>query len=165
MHITAREEQFSCAYLMAVSAKAGCVLGEMRVDDDSIDWVIRHKLNGHKNPRPQIDVQLKCTQNLAMLNGAYKFALSIKNYDDLRISNLSHPRILVVVNIPKEDHLWLSLTRDELILRRCGYWLSIEGRPSVANKTNITLSIPENNVFSPFTLLAMLERVSNGESL
>jgi len=165
MHKTQREEQFSCAYLMAVAAKAGCVLGELRVDDDSVDWVIRHKMEGNKNPRPEIDIQLKCTQNFYEQKGLYKFALSKKNYDDLRLTNLSHPRILVIVNIPREDHLWLSLTGNELILRKCGYWLSIEGLPNVKNKSTITVNIPARNVFSPFTLLSLLERISNGEKL
>jgi hypothetical protein len=91
--------------------------------------------------------------------------LSIKNYNDLRLTDLMVPRILVVVLVPPDIEDWLVHTEHEMLIRRCGYWVSLLGQPPTDNETRITVDIPRTNMFTPETLTAMMQQIHNGETL
>ncbi len=71
------------------------------------------------------------TQDI-LKNNYLTFPLPIKNYNDLRVEAVI-PRILIVLLMPEADALWMSQSEEELCLRRCAYWLSLEGRHAVPN--------------------------------
>ena len=90
---------------------------------DSVDG----KLVSFTGMRPQIDFQAKATTRHAFGDGGIHFPLPIKNYDDLRADTRT-PRILIVLLMrPDGDDSGLTQSADELCLRRCAYWLSLEG--------------------------------------
>lgn len=67
--------------------------------------------------------------------------------------------------MPEEVSDWLSQTEESLCLKRCGYWLSLRGQPAIDKKTNITVEIKRQNIFSPDALKTIMSRIAFGETL
>jgi hypothetical protein len=162
MHITSRQEQFSRAALLAIASRAGCTAKTPNVDDDSIDMTLSTKT---LPSRPTVDLQLKCTSQDILHEDELRFPLSIKNYDDLRLEDLMVPRILVVLLVPNDIEHWLDQNQDEMVMRRCCYWVSLRGAPLTANLNSVTVPIPRTNLFTHDSLAAMMQQIHNGVSL
>ncbi|MBB5754498.1 DUF4365 domain-containing protein [Prosthecomicrobium pneumaticum] len=140
---TDREEQLSRIYVDAVAAAAGYVVAKQDFDRDGVDVQIR----AGAPMRPSLDVQLKATINLGRPNGGvFRYALKRRNYDFLREQTLV-PRILVVLDLPRDEVQWLTITPTELILRRCAYWTSLLGAPETENAGTVTIPISHQNRF------------------
>lgn len=162
MHITKQQEEFSRAFVHAVIAVAGYQLGQpLLVDDDSVDLSISTRGPVGSVRSPRIDAQLK-SHGGEVTADPWTFPLKVKNYDDLRHTDYQAPRILIVVIMPKEVDDWLSQTEEQLVLRRCGYWVSLRGLPSTANTSTVSVSIPRGNVLTPEALRAIMQRVGAG---
>lgn len=108
------ESALSIAYVQAIAAQAGYTCGEPPGPDrDSIDLQIA----AGGTMRPKLDLQLKASINLVRQETEFRFRLKLKNYNDLRVETQT-PRILVVLDLPKDQNKWLSVSIDELIIRR-----------------------------------------------
>ena len=154
-------ERFSLAYLEAVASQAGCWIAEPRIDRNSVDGILR----GESSGRPcAIDFQAKATSQDIVHGDHLSFRLPINNYDDLRLTT-RFPRILIVLLMPKEIDDWLNQTEEELCMRHCAYWRSIEGEPDVPNKDNVTVPIPLSKMFNGDQLTDMMNRADRGEPL
>ena len=160
MHEGMQMKRFSEAYLCAVAAAANIKAQEdTSPDDDSVDWMLKAGPDVYPN-RPQLDVQLKCCKQPITGNTTVNYRLKLKNYDDLRTTNLSVPRILVVVLVPPTPPEWLEHTEDRILLRRCGYWVSLRGFPPLpAGQTRKTVNIPRAQQFTTVQLLDILGRI------
>lgn len=153
-----REEALSRAYVAAVAAGAGYVTAEQNFDRDGVDIQIR----AGGSMRPSLDIQLKATINLGeATNDAYRYALKRRNYDLLRGQTMV-PRILVVLSLPAAEADWLSVTPEQLILRRCAFWVSLAGFSETQNNESVTISIHNNNRFDVDSLKALMERARSG---
>lgn len=112
--------------------------------------------------RPTIGTQLKATGSLVSPdNGNWRFPLKLKNYDDLRVPTQT-PRILVLLILPENETNWLSLSPDQLIIRRAAYWVSLLGLPESNNETSVTVSIAIVNSFDIAQLRALMDRARKG---
>jgi Domain of unknown function (DUF4365) len=140
MHLTARIERFSLAYIAAVAAAAGYECVESIVDLDSVDGVLRSATGA----RPRIESQAKGSTRSLLRADHVTYPLSRKNHDDLRIETLT-PRLLFVVLVPDDEGAWLSHSEDELTLRHCSYWLSLRGMPPVDNEQSVAVRIPRHS--------------------
>ena len=162
MATTAQQECFGDAFLLAVAGVAGCAVSQRRPDDDSIDWTLSCKLSR----RPKLDVQMKTTTAADDGNGeAIRYPLKKKNYNDLILTNVLAPRILVLVTLPKIMEDWLSPTVESLTLRRCGYWVSLAGQPESGNETSVTVSVPRKNLLTPKEVRLMMHKINKGGAL
>jgi hypothetical protein len=103
MSISAQQESFGNAFLTTVAAIAGCACAKPETDNDSIDWTLSCRLPR----RPKIDVQIKTVMTDEVLGDHIAYPLKRKNYDDLILTDLVSPRILVVVVLPKHIGVWL----------------------------------------------------------
>lgn len=158
MKSTDREEALSRAYVAAVAAGAGYVTALMDFDRDGVDVQIR----AGGAMRPSLDIQLKATVNLGQpTGGEFRFPLKRRNYDLLRAETMI-PRILVVLDLPKNEVDWLHVTPDQLIMRRCAYWANLVGLRETENKESVTISIQNNNRFDVDALRALMERTRTG---
>jgi hypothetical protein len=72
------------------------------------------------------------------------------------------PRLLVVLDLPREKCEWMSISEDGLILRRRAYWVNLKGLPETTNQTSVTISIPMSNQFTVESLQAMMEQSRTG---
>jgi hypothetical protein len=90
------------------------------------------------------------------------YVLGRKNYDELIVTNVIVPRVLLLVLVP--DHLtdWTELTADQLLLRRCAYWISLRGLQPTENETSVTVYIPRANIFTVEVLCSIMDRINGG---
>ena len=157
-----QKEQFSDAYLRAVTATAGYNVYKPEVDDDSVDWGIGAHGGGGTTRSPKVELQLKSTSRDVLKDDHVAFPLTLKNYDDLRHTDYQVPRILVVVLVPKDAGAWIVQSEDCLALYHCGYWLSLYGRAEVTNSENVTVHLSRTNIFSVDGLTGIMDRIAKG---
>ena len=154
-----QKERLSLAYVNALAARAGFATSVPVPDRDSVD--LRVQSSGLR--RPALDLQLKATVALQRSQAGFvSFQLQIKNYDDLRIETQT-PRLLVVLELPSDDALWMTVTAEELVLRRRAYWLSLQqGFPDRAGQQTVTVRIPEGNLLDVDALRDLMEQSRSG---
>ena len=165
MDTSQRKEQFSHAYVRAVASVAGFSISRPEVDYDSVDLTLSGTTVDGIPSRPRIDLQLKCTSEAIVRDDRVIYPLKRKNYDELTLTNILAPRLLVVVLIPKSEAERLRQTEDELVMRRCGYWVSLWGNPETTNQTKVTISLPRSNVFDVAGLRGLMGRAARKEPL
>ena len=155
-----QKERLSLVYAEALATRAGFLTSVPEPDRDSVD--LRIQAGGPR--RPALELQLKATVELGEPPaGLLPFRLSIKNYDDLRVTTQT-PRLLVVLELPKYESRWMTVTAEELVLRRRAYWLSLQqGHDEVVGQQTVTVHIPEHNVFDVEALRTLMEQSRNGE--
>ena len=153
-----REEALSRVYARAVAAGAGYVTGDCEFDRDGVDLSI----HAGGAMRPALDLQLKATTGLtSAVDGHFRFPLRRRNYDLLRIETQT-PRLLFVLDLPGEEDQWLTITEDELVLRRQAFWLNLRGSEATKNQTSVTVSIPRENVFDINSLRVLMDQSRGG---
>ena len=152
------EERLSQRYVEAVAARAGFTTSLPDLDRNGIDLQI--EAGGPR--RPKLDIQLKATIKLGQpQNGSYAYSLDVKNYAQL-IGDTMVPRILVVLDLPRDSEQWLDVTPDALLLRRCAYWHSLKGEPETDNKESITVHLPQEQAFTVAALNDLMDRAATG---
>ena len=160
-----RQEELSRAYLHAVAAKCGFALGSWTQDQSCIDVTVGvvGVLGGGTLADPKLDVQLKCTANQSLIKEDH-VALQVKrqHYDRL-IARASVPKVLVVLVLPEQEGEWVVHSHEQLLLRRCAYYLVTTGLPGITTESTV-VHVPLVNVLSPDAMTAMLERLSRGEA-
>ncbi len=163
-----RQEELSRVYLHAVAAKCGFALGSWTQDQSCIDVTVGASgvLGEGTLSDPKLDVQLKCTASEAKVREhAVSVQLERAQYDRL-VAKSSVPKILVVLVLPKNEEQWVEHSSEQLILRRCAYFLRTTGMPPFpTEKDSTVVQVPLQNEFSPGALQAMLERLSRGEAV
>jgi hypothetical protein len=162
MDIAQRKEQFSAAFLRAVASVAGYTLAKPEVDDDSIDWIIASKAAAGLTRRPRVEVQMKCSARDLIKGDFLHFPLEIKNYNDLRDTNILVPRVLVVMTVPNALNEWLTQSDTEIAMRHCGYWMSLRGMATVPNTANVMVRIPCEQMFTPAALSDIMSIINAG---
>jgi hypothetical protein len=160
MDLNDRKWRFSLAYIGAVAAHAGYQVTEPHVDKDSLDGI----LIGQEGRRPMIGFQAKATGRDVLKPEHVAYPLSLKNYNDLRADTMI-PRLLIVVVVPELRDEWLAHSEEELRLRRCGYFLSLSGRPARDNTTTVTVHLPRTGMFTSDQLSVLMGRAELGEPL
>lgn len=163
MDITQQQEQFSFAYIRAVSTVAGYAVSEPSVDDDSIDLMLSGRSNAGTITRPRLELQAKCLRDGELQADTFSYPVKIKNYDDLRDPNVLVPRILVVVRVPDLVNEWLTSTDAELCLRHCGYWTNLQGMPETDNTSTVSVTVTKENSFTVESLREMMGRIEQGQ--
>ena len=166
MELNQRKQYLSHAYVRAIAAVAGFAASVPEVDDDSVDLQLYSRSADGLPLRPRLDLQLKCTSKDVIHGDQVVYRLKRKNYDELRITQFMVPRLLVVVHIPESDEEWVSHSEKELVIRRCGYWVSLMGMPETTNKGDkVSVQLPRANVFDVAGLRGLMGRAGRRESL
>ena len=154
------KERFSLAYIQAVAARAGYEALETKPDIDSVDGLLRSTVG----KRPQIDFQAKASSRDILQSSHVAYPLKMKNYEDLRAETVI-PRILIVVLLPDDEAEWMTHSEEELVMRRCGYWLSLRGAPTVQNTSQATVKLPRLQLVNVTQLRQLMVRAENGPVL
>jgi Domain of unknown function (DUF4365) len=152
--------EFSIAYVRAVASAAGFWMQEASraFDADGIDLMLMARGEMGLTRSPKLEVQLKSFRG-SVAEDPFPYDLAVKNYDELRDGDGQLPRILVLVVIPQGMEDWVSHDEDQLLLRRCGYWLSLRGQPATENTSTIRVKFPRSQVFDVVNLQGIMERV------
>lgn len=157
MYITHQQDVFSQAFLSTIAAATGLKsFPRADPDDDSIDGTIGYtgRLGTMRSPR--IDFQLKCHMAKQPSATEIPYALSVKNYDDLRHIDYHVPRFLFLVIVPNRLEHWLRETASSVLMRRAGFWMSLRGMPAVDNTTKVTVHVPARNRITRRALLELV---------
>lgn len=162
-----QKEALSQAYVRAVIAKAGFNFGKTEFDY-GIDGTIKDVIN--RNGRYVdscfgINFQLKSSCDISFENGHVIYDLESKNYNDLVTESSMLPNILILLALPSNSDEWLEVTLDQLVMRKCAWWCSLEGQEPTTNETTKRIAIPDCQIFSPTTLVDLMEKVKGGEKL
>ncbi len=155
-----QKEGLSLVYAKALAVRAGYLVSVPEPDRDSID--LRIQAGGAH--RPALDLQLKATTSIgAPRNGSLSFRLSIKNYNDLRIETQT-PRLLVVLELPSDEAQWMTVTMEQLVLRRRAYWLNLQRHhEEITDQETVTVHIPERNILGVESLRELMDQSRTGE--
>jgi hypothetical protein len=161
-----RQEALSRAYVRAIAARAGVICVDS-TQDFGIDMFLRAvtiRNGGYFDTGPQLDLQLKSTMRAEVRDGQVIHDLEVRAYNVLRepIVGLT-PRILVLLVLPEDESQWTTQTVDELVLRRCAYWLSLRGAEPTTAHTTIRITLPRTQVFSAEAIEALMSRLKQGE--
>ena len=152
-----RKEALSRAYAVAVAGFAGYCTSSPDFDRDSVDLSF-----SAGPPRcPRIDVQLKASAVLKKVNGMFTFDLPIKNYNDLRAETLV-PRALIVLDLPDQEGDWLTLSSEELVMKRSAYYKILTGAEETENTKTISIKIDPNDRFDVPALQALMAKARAG---
>lgn len=154
------KEALSRAYVQAIAARAGFATATYDFDRDGVDM----RIQAGGASRPAIELQLKATATLGNPHqGFFRYRLKRRNYDLLTIDVIT-PRALVVLDLPAERDQWVTVGVEELVLRRCAYWLDLSGENELSEQASTTVRIPERNLFDVEGLHHLMEqaRRSNG---
>ena len=105
-----------------------------------------------------LELQLKATVNLGEpKDGCFRFPLKRRNYDLLR-EEAQTPRLLLVLDLPRNEHRWVTITENELVMRHRAYWLNLKGHEETTNQSTITVHLPRANLFDVESLRALMEQ-------
>lgn len=166
------ESELSYAYLHAVASKVGasCNIANRALDGNGIDAAITGWgpfLGGGYLEEVTFHVQLKATISIPVeQDGHLSYFLSeTRRYDDLRADTVSVPRILVVMFLPADVDNWLTISPNELILKKCAYWTSLRGAAISTNKTGETVYLPKAQILDTNNLTDIFTRLSRNEIL
>jgi hypothetical protein len=160
------ESRLSYAYLHAVASHSGflCREATSAEDKEGIDAVVTAYGNFSGSYRTQItiNVQLKATIEVPTDNGNYLsyFVQGIKRYDKLREDHREPIRILMVLFLPEKHADWLSHSENELILKRCAFWMSLRNAPASDNRSGQTVKIPKDQILNSDNLKKLIERLA-----
>ena len=141
-------EQFSLAYVRAVAAVAGVNATKPDVDSDSVDLVLSVQSVADLPVSPVVQLQVKSHAAPTPAEPTFSFPLKLKNYNELRGKRYV-PRYLVVVLLPADPADWTLQDEAGLVLRRCGYWLSLANEPPTVNVSSVTVTVPRLQMFTP----------------
>jgi hypothetical protein len=161
------EAELSYAYLHTVAARAGlvCRVASGFEDKAGIDAALTGWApfpDGGYLEEVDVKVQLKSTSLVPRDDGrslSY-FLQDTSRYDALRAETAAVPRILMVLFLPGEPEHWVGHSADELVLRKCAYWVSLRGAPATRNTSGITVKLPKTQVVTPGNLLQLMGRLS-----
>jgi hypothetical protein len=157
MHITHQQDYFSRAVVQAIAAAAGVGATIPSYDQNSKD-IVFEAADTIDAPGAQLEAQLKCTMTVDPSPEAFSYDLPVGNYNSLRRPDTFIPRILIVVVVPSETPDWLvAVSPDTITLKRCAYWVSLQGEPETTNTSTIAVKIPTSQVFDVAGLLSNLK--------
>lgn len=145
-----QKEQISVAYLHAVATRESCTIASWNVDKDGVDATLRR---GHL----MVDIQLKCTQGMRKLDGAYAFDLDVPTYDKLRVPERSAPGYLAVMVVPGDLEEWIAYDGDQLLVRCAGFYACIQDRPPATGTVTTAIHLPFDDRLDRSALNLMFE--------
>ena len=163
------EEDLSRAYVQAIAAKAGVNLSmKDRSHDYTIDGTFHQVsyFNGHYHETGfSLDFQLKASISCIIDDTHLRYDLDVETHNYLvdRAPRAATTQvILILMVLPEAESEWLSFSEEELVLRRCCYWLYLSGERSNNARTQ-RIEISRQNFLTPNILNEVLTALEKGE--
>jgi len=162
------KEDLSVAYVQAVAGRAGVELSTFRRDwglDGSFQEITIS--GGRRFPSGfPVDYQLKATARWDCRDGQIIYDLDARMYNALASRTRQHIDeganlcILILYCLPDDPQQWLVLDADQLLLRKCCYWHTINGSVS-GNVRKVRVKIPSSQILTPNALVVLLKDAKN----
>jgi hypothetical protein len=109
------------------------------------------------------DFQSKTTVNWSTEGTDVVYDLEAQAYNDLvdRAGTAAMPFLLVLLCLPIDEHIWLNVSADGLILRKCAFWCKLDGSLTTNTGTK-RIRVPNVNVFTPEAVTSILRDIETG---
>ncbi len=158
------EEDLSKAYVLAVGAKAGLIVRFTDGHDYTVDGSLHEVsiLNGKRHESGfSFEFQLKASKNCIVKESsiAYDFDADTYNYLCERAKTKhTTPIILLLLVLPENEEEWLSISTDQLILKKACYWMKIDGKFTENSETK-RISIPQEHLFDVSAVQTLISQI------
>jgi uncharacterized protein DUF4365 len=156
-------EELQKSYIRAVAASAGCVVGELSIDD-GIDAVLHHKSDQHDSISDRVarlEIQLKATVRTSNKSGYYTVQMRRDRWLYYQTPDPIINKIIVIMTMPSSQDSWTIATDHALSIHHCGYWVNIAGDPDTGAASPL-VKAPASQIFSDVALCDMMERIGQG---
>ncbi|OKH19812.1 DUF4365 domain-containing protein [[Limnothrix rosea] IAM M-220] len=155
-----KKELFSYGLVQAVSAihEFSVLEADHNLDASGLDLTIAspYEINGIDGGK--LDLQVKCTsQKLSETSDSFRYSIPVKNYNWLIKEKVSVKRVLIVVLVPRNVESWLLISPEKIVAQNCIYWIDLVGEEETSNSSNITISIPKDNILTPDALFEIMK--------
>lgn len=165
------QEDLSRSYVQAIAAKAGVTLSlQGRNHDYKVDGTF-HQVSCIDNKLVEsgfnLDFQLKATINAIYDYTSIKYDLDAATYNaHVKRNNNANAAsiVLIILALPKDSDTWLSLSEEELVLKKCCYWIFLKGLKA-SNLIRKRIKIPRCNQLTPRQVTQFLDKLTAGEVL
>jgi Domain of unknown function (DUF4365) len=157
-------DELATAYIQAVVAAAGATMSVSRLDY-GIDGTIRQTVRVTKPHTGQqrfvpsgfpVDFQLKGTSIADVRDGAVRFDLKVRNYDQIVGRSAGEtPLYLFLICFDSKPENWLTIDAQKLTLNASAYWWRDRPDPT-GNVATVRLNIPTSNHLDVESMLALL---------
>jgi hypothetical protein len=151
-------EEISKKYVEIVANRTGyfnCIQRDYGTDLSIRKAVMCPKRKRLLTQAKTVDIQLKAVSEKYIrglsdpAKTIIKYDLEVKNYNDLseRSAESAYTSLLLIVFIiPDDQNHWVSITPNELIVKKCAYWYKVPENASLStNKETVTIDIPKSN--------------------
>ena len=158
------EEDLSKAYVLAVGAKAGLNVKFGEGHDYTVDGSLHEVsiLNGKYHESGfSFDFQLKASKNCSIDETSiiYDFDADTYNYLCSRAqAKHTTPIVLLLLVLPQDESEWLSVSPEQMILKKACYWMKIEGN-FTKNSTTQRIQIPQSQLFDVSAIQSLLNQI------
>ena len=149
------QEQLSLAYVKAVVFRSGFNMSEPAVDCYGIDGTI---VDPPRNGVNRVDFQLKSTTQHTVRENEIAYDLRVKNYNRL-VYEGGLPCVLILFVMPRDEAQWICHSEEKLCLRKCAYWVSLEGKPRSDHSSSVRVCAPRSQTFDPDGMRDMFDRL------
>lgn len=152
--------KFGEDYVRALASAAGMLVLEHKPDVDGVDLTLRLPGLVDGVYSPFADVQVKTTSKPRARGGEWHFdGLTEVQFNKLAGADYSAPRFLFLICVPATADQYASVNPDGLLLRRLGYFTSLEHesrieRPSTTRRRPIR--VPIGNVLTVQSLRSLV---------
>lgn len=166
-------ESLSRAYVQAIAGRAGL---NLKLDqnvfefDYGVDGTFR-PIKSFGNGRLvdagfPLDFQLKATKNWKLDRRCTHIHYKMKSeaYNKIVERNNEQgavPQILILLCLPNKSTHWLENSEDQLLIRKCCYWMRLVGTPT-NNPQGITVKIPRTQHLTTSSIIQLLDNVRTG---
>ncbi len=160
------EEGLSRACVQAIAAKSGLSISIPELDY-GIDGTFNEVsiINGRRCQSGfSLNYQLKASIQWEQKKDKIIYNLEAKTYNDLieMRANGAVPCILILLTLPKNREQWLECAETRVTIGGGCYWYYPNGSRT-PNKEGITIHIPQQNLLTPESAIALLNKVKTGE--
>jgi hypothetical protein len=168
------KSELSYAYLHAIASRAGfnCECTNRHADNVGIDARVSEygRLDDDSVLTDfSLDVQLKATAKRLVSPRTrpsdLSYVLKVDQYDKLRNESAANQKILVVLFLPPAENYWLVHKTDQMVARRCAYWVSLRGAIASTNTDSLTVYLPKANILTVDSLRVLMTRLSRQERI
>jgi len=158
------QERLSVSYVSVVVAKAGLKFIYTGTTEYGVDVYLQSvkQLPNGKFAESGIPLQcqIKSTTRSTLQSDKVVYDMEIDAYNKLVSMDLT--TILILYCIPEIFDSCLDIDEDRLLLKRCCYWMHINGSMS-ENKSSKRIFIPRDQLFTPESANILISKLNSGE--
>ncbi len=159
-HANRKQGYYGECVVRAIAAAAHLKVTKEELEPDGVDFEVKQDQPGRYPRFKRIELSVKTHSNLSRTRrGTLQVSMRREAYEALNGKvgeELDIPRFLVVVDSPKHFSEYCCLEDNKVSFSNLAYWHDLMGEPDLpANQGTVTVSVPEGNLLTPETMVAL----------